>query len=97
EMKELAEEVLGHIRSVVGVSEFVTIYNSVRQSVKVRRDKRKQVQAIEKLVAPEAAARRKIKLGVKKQERKKRKIDEHRRHRAGHRMVNQGQRRGQDL
>lgn len=79
DLKALAEEVMGLVRDSVGVSDFVSAYNVVRQDVKVSRDDRKRKAAIAALVDPERVAKKKIATGQKRQAQKKRKIEEHRR------------------
>lgn len=70
---------MGLVRETIGVSVFVSTYNTVRQGVKVTRDDRKRKAAIAALVDPERVAKKKIAVGHKRQAQKKRKIEEHRR------------------
>eukprot|EP01018_Ginkgo_biloba_P014752 Gb_15720 [translate_table: standard] len=72
DVKVLADEVLSHMKDIMGVENFVQAYNSVRQKLKAKRDKRKQVEKIAALVNPVRHAQRKIKLSGKRQAQKKR-------------------------
>lgn len=81
DLKILAEEVMEHLRSAVGVREFVSAFNSVREKMKKRRESRKIAGKIAALVDPESTARRKLKLSAKRQAQKKRKIQEFKRQR----------------
>ncbi|BBN08979.1 U3 small nucleolar RNA-associated protein 20 [Marchantia polymorpha subsp. ruderalis] len=74
DVKSLGSEVLNQLREVVGTGKFVNVYNSVRESVKENRDKRKTAQKISVLVDPERNAKRKIKMSAKRQAQKKRKV-----------------------
>jgi U3 small nucleolar RNA-associated protein 20 len=74
DVKTLGDEVLDQLREKIGVAKFVDMYNTVRETGKSNREKRKQAQKISVLVDPERNAKRKIKLGAKRQAQKKRKI-----------------------
>lgn len=72
---------LNELRELLGVNEFVQVYNNVRQRVKDLREKRKRAQKLNVLVDPERNAKRKIKLNLKRQAQKKRKIIDSKRQR----------------
>lgn len=74
DLKALGDEVLSQLRKLLGVNEFVQVYNTVRQQVKDQREKRKRAQKLNVLVDPERNAKRKIRLNLKRQAQKKRKI-----------------------
>ncbi|KAG0630923.1 hypothetical protein M758_1G214100 [Ceratodon purpureus] len=74
ELKAYGDEVLNELRGLLGVNEFVQVYNNVRQGVKDLREKRKRAQKLNVLVDPERNAKRKIRLNHKRQAQKKRKI-----------------------
>ena len=81
ELKEFGDLVLNELRELLGVTEFVQVYNNVRQRVKDLREKRKRVQKLNVLVDPERSAKRKIRLNQKRQAQKKRKIIDFKRQR----------------
>lgn len=81
ELKALGDEVLSGLRELLGVNEFVQVYNNVRQRVKDVREKRKRAQKLNVLVDPERNAKRKIRLNQKRQAQKKRKIIDSKRQR----------------
>lgn len=81
ELKAYGDEVLNELRGLLGVSEFVQVYNDVRQRVKDLREKRKRAQKLNVLVDPERNAKRKIKLNQKRRAQKKRKIVDSKRQR----------------
>ncbi|XP_057867600.2 uncharacterized protein LOC131074886 isoform X2 [Cryptomeria japonica] len=73
-LKLLAEEVLNHMKDIMGVEGFVQAYNLVRQKVKATHSKRKQTEKVSALVNPIRHAQKKRKLAVKRQAQKKRKV-----------------------
>lgn len=81
ELKALGDEVLSGLRELLGVNEFVQVYNNVRQRVKDVREKRKRAQKLNVLVDPERNAKRKLRLNQKRQAQKKRKIIDSKRQR----------------
>ncbi|KAH9312456.1 hypothetical protein KI387_027491 [Taxus chinensis] len=74
DLKLLADEVLDHMKDIMGVENFVQAYNLARQKVKATRNKREQVEKISALVNPVRHAQKKRKLAVKRQAQKKRKV-----------------------
>ncbi|KAH9571646.1 hypothetical protein CY35_02G105300 [Sphagnum magellanicum] len=77
ELKTMGDDVLNHVREVIGVGKFVHVYNSVRQEVKNLRENRKRAEKIKVLVDPERNAKRKMRMNVKRQAQKRRKISEY--------------------
>ncbi|TVU34273.1 hypothetical protein EJB05_16104 [Eragrostis curvula] len=74
EVKQLAEGVRDKLRDLIGMEKFVEAYNSVRKSLKEKRDSRKQSEKIIAAVDPERHAKRKLRMAAKHREHKKRKI-----------------------
>ncbi|CAM6068321.1 unnamed protein product [Sphagnum tenellum] len=77
DLKTMGDDVLNHLREVIGVGKFVHVYNSVRQEVKNLRENRKRAEKIKVLVDPERNAKRKMRMNVKRQAHKRRKISEY--------------------
>lgn len=77
DLKTMGDDVLNHVREVIGVGKFVHVYNSVRQGVKNMRESRKRAEKIKVLVDPERNAKRKMRMNVKRQAQKRRKISEY--------------------
>ncbi|PRW58885.1 small subunit processome component 20-like protein [Chlorella sorokiniana] len=76
EVTSLADEIVAHLRTLVGGDAMLAAYNQAREAVRRQRGERKRKAALQTLVDPEAAAKRKI----RKQQRKaagKRKQMEH--------------------
>lgn len=74
DLKLLADDVLCHMKDIMGVESFVQAYNLVRQKVKATRDKRKKIEKIAAIVNPMRHAQKKMKLTGKRQAQKKKKI-----------------------
>ena len=74
ELKVVGEEIVAHLREVVGVPAFVRVYQNVRQEVKERQEGRRKAAKILALVDPEKTAKRKLRMSAKRQVQKKRKI-----------------------
>nr|CAD1819808.1 unnamed protein product [Ananas comosus var. bracteatus] len=74
EIKQLAEEVRDSVRDVLGVDNFVQVYNMIRKNLKQKREKRKQSQKLVAVVNPMRHAKRKLQIAVKHRAHKKRKI-----------------------
>lgn len=74
DLKLLADDVLCHMKDIMGVESFVQAYNLVRQKVKATRDKRKKIEKIAAVVNPMRHAQKKMKLTGKRQAQKKKKI-----------------------
>ncbi|XP_073005480.1 uncharacterized protein [Typha latifolia] len=74
EIKQLADEVRDSIRDVIGVDNFVQVYNQIRKNLKHRRESRKQVQKVLAVVNPMRYAKRKLRISAKHREHKKRKV-----------------------
>lgn len=70
----MADDVLCHMKDIMGVESFVQAYNLVRQNVKSTRDKRKKIEKIAAIVNPMWHAQKKMKLTGKRQAQKKTKI-----------------------
>ncbi|KAL4860053.1 Small subunit processome component 20 [Chlorella vulgaris] len=76
EIASLAEEIVSHLRGLAGADAMLAAYSQAREVVRSQRGERKRKEALQTLVDPEAAAKRKI----RKQQRKasgKRKQLEH--------------------
>ncbi|XP_050365350.1 uncharacterized protein LOC126783867 isoform X2 [Argentina anserina] len=73
-MKQLAEEVSGRVRSTVGSQNHVQVYNDIRKQLKAKRDKRKQDVKRLAVVNPMQNAKRKLRIAEKHRVNKKRKI-----------------------
>ncbi|XP_010938573.1 uncharacterized protein [Elaeis guineensis] len=74
EIKQLALEVRDSIRDVLGVDEFVRVYNLIRKNLKGKREKRKQEQKLVAVINPMRHAKRKLRIAAKHRAHKKRKI-----------------------
>lgn len=74
ELKAVGEEIVAHLREVVGVPSFVCVYQNVRQEVKERQEGRRKAAKIAALVDPQKTAKRKLRMSAKRQVQKKRKI-----------------------
>lgn len=62
------------VRDVLGVDNFVQVYNMIRKNLKQKREKRKQSQKLVAVVNPMRHAKRKLQIAVKHRAHKKRKI-----------------------
>lgn len=76
EAKALGDEVMSHLRQVVGADAMLQAFAVARDKVRGSRMERKKKQAMQNLVDPEAAARARVKRGVKKTVGRKRKMEE---------------------
>ncbi|KAJ4812893.1 Small subunit processome component 20-like protein [Rhynchospora pubera] len=74
DIKQLAGEVRDRIKDVIGVDNFVQLYNQIRRSLKRKRESRKQAEKVLAVVNPTRHAKRKIRIASKHREHKKRKI-----------------------
>ncbi|KAJ3705626.1 hypothetical protein LUZ61_009331 [Rhynchospora tenuis] len=74
DIKRLAGEVRDKIRDVIGVDNFVRVYNQIRKSLKRKRESRKQAEKVLAVVNPTRHAKRKIRIASKHREHKRRKI-----------------------
>ncbi|KAF5199197.1 Small subunit processome component 20-like protein [Thalictrum thalictroides] len=72
--KQLAEEVRESIRGIIGVENFVKVYNEIRKILKAKRDKRKHQDKLMAAVNPKRNAKRKLRIAAKHRAHKKRKI-----------------------
>lgn len=82
EMKTLGDEVMGHLRSLMGADVLLAGYNAARDSVRRQRGERKRRAAVQTLVDPEAAAKRKIRAQERKKGGKRKALEEVRRMRS---------------
>ncbi|XP_062008273.1 U3 small nucleolar RNA-associated protein 20 [Rosa rugosa] len=73
-MKQLAEEVSGRLRSKLGSQNYVQVYNDIRKQLKAKRDKRKQDEKRLAVVNPMQNAKRKLRIAEKHRANKKRKM-----------------------
>ncbi|PIA45006.1 hypothetical protein AQUCO_01700514v1 [Aquilegia coerulea] len=74
DVKQLAEEVRESIRGIIGVENFVKVYNEIRKSLKAKRDKRKHQEKLMAVINPMRNAKRKLRIAAKHRAHKKRKI-----------------------
>jgi len=92
DIKSLSDEIVAHMRSLIGADAFLAAYNAARESVKRQRGDRKQRAAVQALVDPEAAAKRKLRASARKAVGKRKALEEVRRKRsAGVVVKNRGQ------
>ncbi|XP_004305310.1 PREDICTED: small subunit processome component 20 homolog [Fragaria vesca subsp. vesca] len=73
-MKQLAEEVSGRLRSKLGSQNYAQVYNDIRKQLKAKRDKRKQDEKRLAVVNPMQNAKRKLRIAEKHRANKKRKL-----------------------
>ncbi|KAF3796079.1 Small subunit processome component 20-like protein [Nymphaea thermarum] len=74
EAKYLAEELRDSIRGILGMEEFVRVYERIRKNVRIKRDKRKQAEKVTAVVNPMRSAKRKLRIAEKHRAHKKRKL-----------------------
>ncbi|KAL6760906.1 armadillo-type protein [Haematococcus lacustris] len=79
---QLGEEVLAHLRALVGPEVLLDAYNAARTRVQRSRTERRTRTAVRAMVNPEAAAAARVKRGTKKAAGRKRKQEEVRRKRS---------------
>ena len=82
EFKILGDEVMAHLRTLVGADVLLAAYNTARETVRRQRGERKRRAAVQTLVDPEAAARRKLRAAERKKGGKKKAMEEVRRMRS---------------
>jgi U3 small nucleolar RNA-associated protein 20 len=82
EFKVLGDEVMAHLRSLVGADVLLAAYGTARETVRRQRGERKKRAAVQTLVDPEAAAKRKIRAAERKKGGKKKAMEEVRRMRS---------------
>ncbi|EFN57812.1 hypothetical protein CHLNCDRAFT_51116 [Chlorella variabilis] len=82
EVVSLAEEVVAHLRGLAGADAMLAAYNAARQSVRRQRGERKRREALQTLVDPEAAAKRKMRKQQRKAAGKRKQLDHVRRQRS---------------
>lgn len=73
-MKQLAQEVSGCLRSKLGSQNYVLVYNDIRKQLKAKRDKRKQDEKRLAVVNPMQNAKRKLRIAEKHRANKRRKM-----------------------
>ncbi|XP_048012718.1 small subunit processome component 20 homolog isoform X1 [Megalobrama amblycephala] len=74
-LKNLAQELIELLKKLVGLERFSLAFVAVQKEATQRRASRKKVKAVQAVVNPDIAARKKIKKQLKKNEAKKRKIE----------------------
>jgi U3 small nucleolar RNA-associated protein 20 len=74
DIKQIAGEVRDKIRDVLGVDNFVPVYNQIRKSLKRKRERRKQAEKVLAVVNPTRHAKRKIRVAAKNRAHKRRRI-----------------------
>eukprot|EP00887_Chlorella_sp_A99_P000887 scaffold5.g887.t1 len=82
EVKQLAEEVVAHLRSVAGADALLAGYAAAREEVRAARAARKRRAAQQSLVDPEAAAKRRMAKQRRKAAGRRKKVEDVRRKRA---------------
>ncbi|KAK9840687.1 hypothetical protein WJX84_003409, partial [Apatococcus fuscideae] len=82
EVKALGQEVLAHLYDVIGTDAVLRAFNAARRDVLDRRQARRTRQAVQVMVDPEAASRRKLKKASRQAAGKKRKLEDFRRQRS---------------
>ncbi|KAL0044331.1 hypothetical protein WJX82_000142 [Trebouxia sp. C0006] len=98
ETKQLAEEIISHIREVAGADALVSAFTSAKKAVTAVRSERKRRAAVQVLVDPEAAARTKLHKQERRAAGRKRKMEEMQRRRgAGVAVKNKKKHRGVDV
>ncbi|XP_028759690.1 small subunit processome component 20 homolog isoform X2 [Neltuma alba] len=73
-MKQLAEESLEKMQTILGTQNFVQVYNLIGKKLKAKRDKKKQEEKIMAVINPMRNAKRKMRISAKNRANKKRKI-----------------------
>lgn len=71
----LADEIVGHLRALVGADSMLSAYNQAREAVRRQRGERKMKAALQTLVDPEAAAKRKMRNQQRKSSGKRKQMD----------------------
>ncbi|GJX79607.1 small subunit processome component 20 homolog isoform X1 [Tanacetum coccineum] len=74
DVKQNAQKVRDSIRDVIGVQNFVQVYNSIRKTLKAKRDMRSKDKKTTAAVNPMGNAKRKLRIAAKHKANKKRKI-----------------------
>ncbi|KAL0035339.1 hypothetical protein WJX77_001780 [Trebouxia sp. C0004] len=98
ETKQLAEEIISHIREVAGADALVLAFTCAKKAVTAVRSERKRRAAVQVLVDPEAAARTKLHKQERRAAGRKRKMEEMQRRRgAGVAVKNKKNHKGVDV
>jgi U3 small nucleolar RNA-associated protein 20 len=79
EIKALADEIMAHLRALAGSDALLAAYGAAREAVRAQRLGRRQRAAVQTLVDPEAAARRKMRTTERKAAGKRKQLEEVRR------------------
>ncbi|PSC76593.1 small subunit processome component 20-like protein [Micractinium conductrix] len=79
EVTSLADEIVAHLRTLVGADAMLAAYNQAREAVRRQRGERKRKAALQTLVDPEAAAKRRIRKQQRKAVGRKKQLDHVRR------------------
>ncbi|XDV24664.1 hypothetical protein PO909_028779 [Leuciscus waleckii] len=74
-LKNLAQELIDLLKKMVGLQQFSLAFAAVQKEAAQRRASRKKVKAVQAVVNPDLAARKKVKKQLKKNEAKKRKME----------------------
>ncbi|XP_020699901.1 small subunit processome component 20 homolog isoform X1 [Dendrobium catenatum] len=75
EIKQLAEEVRDGVRDILGVENFIQVYNRIRKNLKGKRDHRRTQQKLIAVMNPMLHAKRKLRVAAKHRAYKRRKFD----------------------
>ncbi|KAG2487780.1 hypothetical protein HYH03_013624 [Edaphochlamys debaryana] len=75
DVRQLAEEVMSHLRTLVGAETLLASYNAAREHVKGRRTDRRKKSAVRGMLDPAAAAAARLRHGARKAEGRKRKME----------------------
>ena len=76
EVVTLAEEIMAHLRTLIGGDELLKAYNAAREEVLKNRAERKRKDVVQNLVDPEAAAKRRLRKQGRKAVGRKKKLEE---------------------
>lgn len=94
EVRDLAEEVMAHLRELVGSEHLLAAYNAAREHVRGQRAERKRRTAVRGMVDPAAAAAARLRHSARKAEGRKRKLELLKRERSAKQMRQTSRRRG---
>ncbi|KAI0527474.1 hypothetical protein KFK09_003075 [Dendrobium nobile] len=75
DIKQLAEEVRDGVRDILGVENFIQVYNRIRKNLKGKRDHRRTQQKLIAVMNPMLHAKRKLRVAAKHRAYKRRKFD----------------------
>ncbi|EFJ49017.1 hypothetical protein VOLCADRAFT_104545 [Volvox carteri f. nagariensis] len=94
DVRQLAEEVMAHLRSLVGSEVLLASYNAAREHVRGLRAERKRRTAMRGMLDPAAAASARLRHNARKAEGRQRKLELMKRERSARQLKQAGRRRG---